>query len=175
MHGGIVEPWTNKVAHADFWAMHLTFLEFEHGLNEDYKPVWSEVDFVFGPININEHWLMAAIDLQEFTIFVFDSMPDYIRADIVNSRLELLSGAIPSILIAGGFDMNLPNFKYQPWEVKQSKAMLQWGKSLDCGIFSCKFLEYLITNTNIDSLILNNMPVFRKQYVSELWANKFLW
>ena len=118
MHDRIVEPWINKVAHADFWAMHLTFLEFAQGLNKDYKPAWSEVDFVFGPININEHWLMAGINLRESTIFVFNSMPDYIRADIVNPRLQLLSGAIPSILIAGGFDTNLPNFKYRPWEVK---------------------------------------------------------
>jgi len=175
MHDGTVEPWTNKVAHSGFWAMHLTFMEFAHGLNEEYKPAWSEVDYVFGPININEHWLMAAIDLRESTIFVFDSMPDYIRADVVNPRLQLLSGAIPSILIAAGFDTNIPNFKYRPWDVKRSKTTLQWGKSLDCGIFSCKFLEYLVTNTNRDSLNLNNMPVFRKQYVAELWADKFLW
>ena len=175
MHDETVESWTNKVAHAGVWAMQLTFLEFAHDLNEDYKPAWSEVDFVFGPININEHWLMAAIDLWKSTIFVFNSMLDYIRADIVNPRLQLLSGAIPSILIAGGFDTNLPNFKYRPWEVKRSRTTLQWGKSLDCGIFSCKFLEYLVTNINRDSLNLNNMHVFRKQYVAELWANKFLW
>lgn len=112
MHDGTVELWTNKVAHASFWAMHLTFLEFAHGLKEDYKPAWSEMDFMFGAININEHWLMAAIDLQKSMIFVFDSISDYIHADIVNPRLELLSGAIPSILIARGFDTRFPNFKY---------------------------------------------------------------
>ena len=70
---------------------------------------------------------------------------------------------------------NLHNKLPKPPNPHLPKTMLQWGKSLDCGIFSCKFLEYLVTNTNRDSLNLNNMPVFRKQYVAELWANKFLW
>ena len=51
----IVEPWTNKVAHMDYWANHLKFLEYAHGEIEEYKPAWSEVNFTFGPININKH------------------------------------------------------------------------------------------------------------------------
>ena len=108
-------------------------------------------------------------------MYIFDSMSDYIHADIMNSRLQLVVRSISSILIANRLDKVRSSVKYRPWEVKRSKVILQYGKSLDFGIFCCRFVEYLVTNTDRVSLVIENMSLFRKQYVAEMWANKFLW
>lgn len=35
------------------------------GQHEEYKSAWMDVEFVFGPINMKQHWLIATIDLNE--------------------------------------------------------------------------------------------------------------
>ncbi|XP_038902369.1 uncharacterized protein LOC120089004 [Benincasa hispida] len=123
-------------------------IEMEGGKYEEYKPAWMDVDFVFGPINIKQHWLMLAIDLERCTIFVFDSMPNYIGSDILDGYLKLVARAIPLMLISVGFDKQHKTVKYGQWEVKRSKVTLQEGKSLDCGTFCAKFVENCVTGAN---------------------------
>ncbi|XP_038874932.1 uncharacterized protein LOC120067442 [Benincasa hispida] len=142
--------------------------EMEDGNVAEYKPTWTDVDFVFRPINIKQHWLMLAIDLERCTIFVFDSMPNYIGSDIVDSYLQLVVRAIPSMLIPIQFDIQHKRLKYGQWEVKRSKVTLQEGMSLDCGVFCAKFMEYCVTSIDKASLTQTNMALYRKQYVAQL-------
>ncbi|XP_038876530.1 uncharacterized protein LOC120068961 [Benincasa hispida] len=135
MEGDKVTGWLDHEAHLRFWVDFHFFIDYVLGQYEEYKPAWTDVDFIFGPINIKQYWLMLATDLERYTIFVFNSMSNYISGDILDGRLKLVARAMPSMLISVGFDIQHETFKYGQWEVKKSKLTLQEGKSLDCGTF----------------------------------------
>ena len=75
---------------------------------------------------------------------------------------------IPSLAIAVGVHVHSKRFKYGPWRVVRLNTTLQTCRSLDCGIFCAKFIECLITNADHDRLTMDNMKLFRQQYVLEL-------
>ncbi|KAL4032848.1 hypothetical protein IC575_005930 [Cucumis melo] len=123
---------------------------------------------MIGCINIGEHWLAIATDMRKCKIYVFDSMPNDIEKKLVGEALEMLARCIPSLAIAIEMNLHSKRFKYSPWSVVRSNTTLQKGRSLDCGIFCSKFIECLVTNADHDCLTVENMKLFRQQYVLKL-------
>ncbi|KAL0534197.1 hypothetical protein IC582_028485 [Cucumis melo] len=139
------------------------------------KEGWGDVNYVIDCINIKEHWLVVAANMKKCKIYVFDSILKYIKQKLVDATLEMLARYIPSLTIAIGIHVHSKRFKYGHWVVVRSNTTLQKGCSLDCRIFCIKFIECLITNADHDCLTIDNMKLFRQQYVLELCANKFFW
>ncbi|KAL0544654.1 hypothetical protein IC582_019772 [Cucumis melo] len=140
-----------------------------------HKVGWENVNYVIGCINIKEHWLAVAAHMKTCKIYVFDSMPKYVEKELVDATLEILARCIPSLTIAIEIHAHRKHFTYVPWPVVRSNTTLQKGTSLDCRIFCAKFIECLITNADRDCLIMDNMKLFRQQYVVEFWTNKLYW
>ncbi|KAA0065953.1 Ulp1-like peptidase [Cucumis melo var. makuwa] len=136
---------------------------------------WGDVNYLIGCINIREHWLAIAADVRKCKIYVFDSMPNYVEKKLVDQGLEMPVRCIPSLAIAIGMNLHSKGFKYSPWPIVRSNTTLQKERSLDCGIFCSKFIECLVINADHDCLTVENMKLFRQQYVLELWANKYFW
>ncbi|KAA0040898.1 Ulp1-like peptidase [Cucumis melo var. makuwa] len=129
--------------------------------------------YVITCINIKEHWLAIAADMRKCKIYVFDSMPNYVEQKLVDEALQMPARCIPSLAIAIGVNLHSDHFTYGTWLIRRSKATLQKGRSLDCGIFCSKFVECLVTGSDLGCLTVPNMKLFRQQYVLELWANKY--
>ncbi|KAA0032136.1 MuDRA-like transposase [Cucumis melo var. makuwa] len=134
---------------------------------------WGDVNYVISCINIKEHWLAIAADMRKCKIYVFDSMPNYVEQKLVDEALQMPARCIPSLAIAIGVNLHSDHFTYGPWPICRSKVTLQKGRSLDCGIFCSKFVECLVTGSDLGCLTVPNMKLFRQQYVLELWANKY--
>ncbi|KAL0534971.1 hypothetical protein IC582_029277 [Cucumis melo] len=122
---------------------------------------------------LKEHWLAIAADMRKCRIYVFDSMPNYVEQKLVDEALQMPARCIASLAIAIGVNLHSDRFTYGPWPIRRSKATLQKGRSLDCGIFCTKFVECLVTASDLGCLTVPNMKLFRQQYVLELWANKY--
>ncbi|KAA0041180.1 Ulp1-like peptidase [Cucumis melo var. makuwa] len=166
--------WTDPIAHLTIW----TEKDVEYYFNTavgDYNdiPGWGDVNYVITCINIKEHWLAIAADMRKCRIYVFDSMPNYVEQKLVDKALQMPARCIPSLAIAIGVNLHSDHFTYGPWPIRRSKATLQKGRSLDCGIFCAKFVECLVTASDLGCLTVPNMKLFRQQYVLELWANKY--
>ncbi|KAA0056329.1 Ulp1-like peptidase [Cucumis melo var. makuwa] len=166
--------WTDPTAHLTIW----TEKDVEYYFNTavgDYNhiPGWEDVNYVITCINIKEHWLAIAADMRKCRIYVFDSMPNYVEQKLVDEALQMPARCIPSLAIAIGVNLHSDHFTYGPWPIRRSKATLQKGRSLDCGIFYAKFVECLVTASDLGCLIVPNTKLFRQQYVLELWANKY--
>ncbi|KAA0033563.1 Ulp1-like peptidase [Cucumis melo var. makuwa] len=166
--------WTDPTAHLTIW----TEKDVEYYFNTavgDYNhiPGWGDVNYVITCINIKEHWLAIAADMRKCRIYVFDSMPNYVEQKLVDEALQMPARCIPSLAIAIGVNLHSDHFTYGPWPIRRSKATLQKGRSLDCGIFCAKFVECLVTASDLGCLTVPNMKLFRQQYVLELWANKY--
>ncbi|KAA0025135.1 MuDRA-like transposase [Cucumis melo var. makuwa] len=139
----------------------------------DQIPGWGDVNYVISCINIKEHWLAIAVDMRKCKIYVFDSMPNYVEQKLVDEALQMPTRCIASLAIAIGVNLYSDHFTYGPWPIRRSKATLQKGRSLDCEIFCSKFVECLVTGSDLSCLTVPNMKLFRQQYVMELWANKY--
>ncbi|KAL4014327.1 hypothetical protein IC575_026529 [Cucumis melo] len=166
--------WTDPTAHLTIW----TEKDVEYYFNTsvgDYNhiPGWGDVNYVITYINIKEHWLAIAADMRKCRIYVFDSMPTYVEQKLVDEALQMPARCIPSLAIAIGVNLHSDHFTYGPWPIRRSKATLQKGRPLDCGIFCAKFVECLVTASDLGCLTVPNMKLFRQQYVLELWANKY--
>ncbi|KAL4010332.1 hypothetical protein IC575_030183 [Cucumis melo] len=166
--------WTDPTGHLTIW----TEKDVEYYFNTavgDYNhiPGWGDVNYVITCINIKEHWLAIAADMRKCRIYVFDSMPNYVEQKLVDEALQMPARCIPSLAIAIGVNPHSDHFTYGPWPIRRSKATLQKGRSLDCGIFCAKFVECLVTASDLGCLTVPNMKLFRQQYVLELWANKY--
>ncbi|KAA0062580.1 MuDRA-like transposase [Cucumis melo var. makuwa] len=166
--------WTDPTAHLTIW----TEKDVEYYFNTavgDYNdiPGWGDVNYVITCINIKEHWLAIAADMRKCRIYVFDSMPNYVEQKLVDEALQMPARCIASLAIAIGVNLHSDRFTYGPWPIRRSKATLQKGRSLDCGIFCTKFVECLVTASDLGCLTVPNMKLFRQQYVLELWANKY--
>ncbi|KAA0060268.1 Ulp1-like peptidase [Cucumis melo var. makuwa] len=166
--------WTDPTTHLTIW----TEKDVEYYFNTavgDYEHItgWEDVNYMISCINIKEHCLAIAADLRKCKIYVFDSMPNYVEQKLVDEALQMPARCISSLTIAIGVNLHSDHFTYGPWPIRRSKATLQKGRSLDCGIFCSKFVECLVTGSDLGCLTVSNMKLFRQQYVLELWANKY--
>ncbi|KAL0551965.1 hypothetical protein IC582_011058 [Cucumis melo] len=111
--------------------------------------------------------------MRKCKIYVFNSMPNYVEQKLVDEALQMPARCIASLAIVIGVNLHSDHFTYGSWPIRRSKATLQKGRSLDCGIFCSKFVECLVTGSDLGCLTVPNMKLFRQQYVLELWANKY--
>ncbi|KAL0549752.1 hypothetical protein IC582_014240 [Cucumis melo] len=166
--------WTDPTAHLTIWTEKDVEYYFNKAVGDyDQIPGWGDVNYVISCINIKEHWLAIVADMRKCKIYVFDSIPNYVEQKLVDEALQIPARCIASLAIAIGVNLHSDHFTYGPWPIRRSKATLQKGRSLDCGIFCSKFVECIVTGSDIGCLTVPNMKLFRQQYVLELWANKY--
>ncbi|KAL0546586.1 hypothetical protein IC582_016497 [Cucumis melo] len=166
--------WTDPTTHLTIWTEKDVEYYFNTAVGDyDQIPGWRDVNYVISCINIKEHWLAIAADMRKCKIYVFDSMPNYVEQKLVDEALQMPARCIASLAIAIRVNLHSDHFTYGPWPIHRSKATLQKGRSLDCGIFCSKFVECLVTGSDLGCLTVPNMKLFRQQYVLELWANKY--
>ncbi|KAL0560781.1 hypothetical protein IC582_001194 [Cucumis melo] len=166
--------WTDPTTHLTIWTEKDVEYYFNTAVGDyDQIPGWGDVNYVISCINIKEHWLAIAADMRKCKIYVFDSMPNYDEQKLVDEALQMPARCIVSLAIAIGVNLHSDHFTYGPWPIRRSKATLQKGRSLDCGILCSKFVECLVTGSDLGCLTVPNMKLFRQQYVLELWANKY--
>lgn len=58
------------------------------------------------------------------------------------------------------------------WRVHRITRQKRQVGGIDCGIFACKFLEYLVTSNTFVTLVKDNILRFRMQYAVELFFNE---
>ncbi|KAA0054420.1 MuDRA-like transposase [Cucumis melo var. makuwa] len=155
--------WTDPTAHLTIWTEKNVEYYFNTAVGDyNHIPGWGDVNYVITCINIKEHWLAIAADMRKCRIYVFDSMPNYVEQKLVDEALQMPARCIPSLAIAIGVNLHLDHFTYGPWPIRRSKATLQKGRSLDCGIFCAKFVECLVTASDLGCLTVPNMKLFRQ-------------
>ncbi|KAA0026014.1 Ulp1-like peptidase [Cucumis melo var. makuwa] len=163
----------NTWVHGDTLDLVLSLLQNKMLHLKQLRKRWGDVNYVISCINIKDHWLAIATDMRKCKFYVFDSMPNYVEQKLVDEALQMPARCIASLAIAIGVNLHLDHFTYGPWPIRRSKATLQEGRSLDCGIFCSKFVECLVTGSDLGCLTVPNMKLFRQQYVLELWAIKY--
>lgn len=138
---------------------------------------------VFIPVNIDmEHWILVAIEMELCKIVYYDGKYNEEEAKMV---LQLVMGCIKNfnLYIQDVLDTVFSYLKDEHlakkgYPLKQDKWMLKFAKerprqynNRDCGLFVCKFAEYLSRRAEL-TFCQENIFGFRQQMMAEILLNK---
>ncbi|XP_072280877.1 sentrin-specific protease 1 [Pyxicephalus adspersus] len=124
------------------------------------------VDILLFPIHLGVHWCLAVIDFRRKTITYYDSMgdPNDEACKLLLQYLKLESQDKKGVC----FDCN-------GWTLSSKKRheIPPQLNGSDCGMFACKYAEYIAKDKPI-TFTQHNMPYFRKRMIWEILHQKLL-
>ncbi|KAH0706252.1 hypothetical protein KY285_010758 [Solanum tuberosum] len=144
---------------------------------------WDQVDEVYIPVNCKEefHWVLAVVQLKDRCIRVYDSHVAAGHNSLIKAEIAKIAFLLPSYLtLSGLFDkservdwLNLEAYNGKTVQdafeiIFQSNIVQQSSGSMDCGLYSAAYAEYL---TDGQSIPLANFDanLHRSRYGALLW------
>lgn len=131
---------------------------------------WTKKVDVFGqdlllvPVHLGMHWCLATVDFRDKCVRYYDSMlGDNDRC--LQALLEYLHQEHQ--------DKKKSPYNTDDWSLENVKNIPQQMNGSDCGMFSCKFAEYLARDAHI-TFNQEHMPYFRRRMVYEIVTNGLL-
>lgn len=122
------------------------------------------MDLVLVPVHLGMHWCLAAIDFQKKCISYYDSLK--------GSNNQCLS-ALRAYLNEESMDKKKLPFDLNGWKTASPKDIPEQLNGCDCGVFACKYAEYLSRKATFD-FDQRHMPYFRRRMVYEILSKKLL-
>ncbi|XP_043939414.1 sentrin-specific protease 1-like [Protopterus annectens] len=124
------------------------------------------VDILLVPVHLGVHWCLAVVDFRKKSIEYYDSMGG--------------SGAVACSLLLQYLKQECQDKKGKPFESngwklssKNSQEIPQQMNGSDCGMFACKYADYITRGWPI-TFSQKHMPYFRKRMVWEILNQKLL-
>ena len=116
------------------------------------------------PVYLGMHWCLATVDMDKKAIVYYDSM----GGDNRNCLAALDKYMKEEHKVKKGSPMDDSG-----WTRKIAKDIPQQKNGSDCGMFTCKFAEYISRRAKI-SFSQTDMPYFRQRMIYEIVSNILL-
>lgn len=120
-------------------------------------------DLMLIPVHLGMHWCLATVDLKKKAVYYYDSMG--------GDNHKCLQ-ALLKYLEDEHMDKKKATLDTSNYEALVVKDIPQQMNGSDCGMFACKFAEYLSRNAAI-TFSQEDMPYFRRRMIYEI-VNKHL-
>ncbi|KAM5181289.1 sentrin-specific protease 1 isoform 2-T2 [Mantella aurantiaca] len=123
-------------------------------------------DILLVPVHLGVHWCLAVVDFRKKTITYYDSMGGQ-----NNEACKLLL----QYLKLESQDKKAISFDCNGWTLssKRSQEIPQQMNGSDCGMFACKYADYITKDKTI-TFTQHHMPYFRRRMVLEILHQKLL-
>ncbi|XP_067935111.1 uncharacterized protein [Watersipora subatra] len=121
-------------------------------------------DLILIPVHLGMHWCLACINLKDKSIQYFDSM---------GGKNQSCLDALRRYLQDERIDKKKEKFDTSNWVLESVRDIPQQMNGSDCGVFTCKYAEYLSRNARF-TFSQAHMPYFRKRMVYEILKKKLL-
>ena len=106
------------------------------------------------PININSHWVLVTVQLNKKKFTYYDSLNDYSVAKTITQVLvDLFDLIFNAYFFFNDSTVNLDG-------ITEVFACPTQGNNNDCGVFVCKFIEYISSKKSFD-FYQEDMDYFR--------------
>ncbi|XP_034698995.1 uncharacterized protein LOC117924483 isoform X3 [Vitis riparia] len=140
-------------------------IDYAMGLYPKPSLKWSEVDVIYVPINLrNTHWVLGVVHLRSRKIYIYDSLKSINKPNGLKTLITPLAMLLPRILSAiKYYEENGDPKGDKGWDIEILNNIPQQTKDGDCGMFLIKFVEYLMHNHPMDTLIGERMDWFREK------------
>ncbi|KAL2465384.1 Ulp1 protease family protein [Abeliophyllum distichum] len=120
---------------------------------------WKDCRYLYAPCcAIGSHWFAVKIDLEDRTIFIFDSLKSHVRKAELEAFMKPLQVVIPILM---------------KLHVKCDDSYSTEKFKSDCGIFTIKYIEFLQANMDVCAIQPEYIPMWRKKLAAELLAWHF--
>ncbi|XP_040281823.1 sentrin-specific protease 1 [Bufo bufo] len=125
-----------------------------------------DVAILLVPVHLGVHWCLAVIDFRKKSITYYDSM-----GGLNNEACRILL----QYLKQESQDKKGISFDTNGWNLssKKSHEIPQQMNGSDCGMFACKYADYITKDKPI-TFTQHHMPYFRKKMVWEIIHRKLL-
>ncbi|XP_029974540.1 sentrin-specific protease 1 [Salarias fasciatus] len=117
-------------------------------------------DILLIPVHLGVHWCLAVVDFRKKAIMYFDSMGNN-NDEACNVLLDYLEKESKD---KKGKDLDTSDWTLHS---KTRSEIPQQMNGSDCGMFTCKYADYITRDKQI-TFTQKNMPYFRKRMVWEL-------
>lgn len=121
-------------------------------------------DFIFIPVHLGVHWCLAVIDFKNKKINYYDSMGGKNMDCIQKLKTYIQEESV---------DKKKMKYDMSDWTLEVVKEIPQQGNGSDCGMFTCKYAEYISRNAKIN-FSQAHMPYFRRRMVYEILSQRLL-
>eukprot|EP00057_Strongylocentrotus_purpuratus_P024481 XP_011678955.1 PREDICTED: sentrin-specific protease 1 [Strongylocentrotus purpuratus] len=115
-------------------------------------------DLLLVPVHLGMHWCLAVVDFRNKTIVFYDSM---------GTHNQQCLDALRDYLLAEYADKKKQAYSLEGWSYYSEKGNPQQLNGSDCGMFSCKYAEYISRDAPL-SFTQHDMPYFRRRMVWEI-------
>ncbi|KAI5095976.1 sentrin-specific protease 1, partial [Silurus meridionalis] len=124
------------------------------------------VDIILVPVHLGVHWCLSVVDFRKKTITYFDSMGGS-NDEACQILLKYLKQECE--------DKKKQAFDTSNWILhsKKRNEIPQQMNGSDCGMFTCKYAEYITKDKPI-TFTQKHMPYFRRRMVWEILNRKLL-
>lgn len=123
-------------------------------------------DILLVPVHLGVHWCLSVVDFRKRSIFYFDSM---------GGKDDEACRTLLKYLKQESEDKRGVQFDTSDWILhsKKTNEIPQQMNGSDCGMFTCKYAEYITKDRPI-TFTQKHMPYFRKRMVWEILNRKLL-
>ncbi|XP_047662889.1 sentrin-specific protease 1 isoform X2 [Tachysurus fulvidraco] len=124
------------------------------------------VDIILVPVHLGVHWCLSVVDFRKKTITYFDSM---------GGSNDEACRILLNYLKRESEDKKKQAFNTSDWILhsKRRNEIPQQMNGSDCGMFTCKYAEYITKDKPI-TFTQKHMPYFRRRMVWEILNRKLL-
>ncbi|ODN05395.1 Sentrin-specific protease 1, partial [Orchesella cincta] len=125
---------------------------------------WTRKDDIFAhdlivlPIHLGLHWCLACVDFKSKSILYFDSLGGD-NNKCLHSLMDYISKEMR--------ERKQMELNKDEWTLTNVKGIPQQQNGSDCGMFACKFAEYLSREAKF-TFTQENMPYYRDRMIYEL-------
>ncbi|KAL1020885.1 hypothetical protein UPYG_G00005960 [Umbra pygmaea] len=124
------------------------------------------VDIILVPVHLGVHWCLAVVDLRKKSVTYFDSM---------GGNNDEACRILLQYLQQESKDKKGKHLDTSYWTLQSKKRneIPQQMNGSDCGMFTCKYAEYITKDKPI-TFTQKHMPYFRRRMVWEILNRKLL-
>ncbi|XP_046651654.1 sentrin-specific protease 1-like isoform X3 [Daphnia pulicaria] len=121
-------------------------------------------DIILIPVHLGLHWCLATVCPKEQAIRYYDSM---------GGRNQDCLNGLKRYMEAESMDKKKTSLDTSKWTLECIEDIPQQMNGSDCGMFTCKYAEYLSRKAKI-TFAQKDMPYFRKRMVYEIITQKLI-
>jgi len=122
------------------------------------------MNYILIPVHLGMHWCLCVANMKDQVITYYDSM---------GGRNEACVEAVRKYVNDESMAKRQTGIKFSEWKLVIEEDIPQQMNGSDCGMFTCKYAEY-ITRGKAISFTQEDMPYFRRRMVYEILTKKLM-
>ncbi|KAL8484476.1 hypothetical protein ACS0TY_026962 [Phlomoides rotata] len=129
-------------------------IRYVDGKSPELGKAWKGCRFLYIPCCVKSHWIALRVDIQERKIEVYNSLGRY----IIREKISIIENVLPKLICAKLDETyGLQSLR------SESIACPQQLNGFDCGMFTVKYIEFLLAGKDVSLIRPDYMREWRKK------------